>query len=98
MVGPEPNEISTSDPTFRIVSKLNELFPMKHADQGKVTVGEIDKVHIIWARALRDILWLGCLSEAKRRRNVYSQEIVDAIDESLSDAFTIGKNYAEERP
>lgn len=73
-----------------LVNKLFEKYPMSH--------GGVDKVHQIWARALRDTLWLGWLSEAKRRRRAYNDDICKDIEESLIQAFKIGQKYATERP
>lgn len=73
-----------------LVNELLKRYPMSHRS--------IDKTHQIWARALRDIAWLGWLSEAKKQRGVYDQAICDAIQQSLVDAFEVGRNYARQRP
>jgi hypothetical protein len=73
-----------------LVNELVRRYPMSH--------GQIDKAHGIWARALRDVLWLGWLSEAKKRRGVYDQAACDAIRQSLIDAFETGVQYADQRP
>jgi hypothetical protein len=76
-----------------LVTLANELvrqFPMSH--------GGIDKAHMVWSRCLRDALWLGWLSEAKRQRGAYSTEICMEMARSISQAFRIGTQYAIERP
>lgn len=75
---------------IHVVSELLKKYPMSH--------GQIDKVHQIWARSLRDALWLGWLSEAKRRRGAYNDNICKDIEDSLIQAFKIGQKYAIERP
>ncbi|MCP8308926.1 MAG: hypothetical protein H3Z54_09575 [archaeon] len=90
---------SEQEPLGQLVRLLNRLFPMEHRDErGRVTREQIDKTHVLWARALRDTLWIGWLSEAKRRKGVYNDQICRAIEESLQDALEIGKQYAVERP
>jgi hypothetical protein len=73
-----------------LVNELVKRYSMSH--------GGIDKTHEIWARALRDLVWLGWLSEAKKQRGVYDQAICDVIRQSLIDAFEVGRNYASQRP
>lgn len=76
-----------------LVTLANELvrrFPVSH--------GGIDKAHIVWSRCLRDVVWLGWLSEAKRRRGAYSDQICADMKQSISQAFEIGRQYAIERP
>jgi hypothetical protein len=72
-----------------LVNELARQYPMSH--------GSVDKAHEIWARALRDVLWLGWLSEAKKRRGAYDQAACDAIRQSLIDAFEAGRNDATQR-
>lgn len=73
-----------------ILNGLVNLFPMTHRG--------VDKTHRVWTRALRDVVWLGWLSEAKRRRGVYNDRICNAIKQSIIDAFEIGRKYSVERP
>lgn len=76
-------------PESDIASKLRDIFPMTH--------GSTDKTHQVWSRVLRDLVWLGWLSEAKRRDGRYDDRICDALTASITKAFQIGRNYAEER-
>ena len=73
-----------------VLNKLVELFPMTH----KV----VDKTHLVWARALRDVMWLGWLSEAKYRKGMFDDRIYNSIRQSIIDAFEIGRKYVDERP
>ena len=77
-----------------LTDKLNELFPLEHEG----VKGQLDMMHVIWARTLKDLVWLGCLTEAKRRRGVYDDVICRAVEKSFMEAFYVGKKYAEERP
>jgi hypothetical protein len=74
--------------------KLNQLFPMNHGG----VIGGIDKTHLIWSRTLRDLVWLGWLSAAKRRDGRYGDAMCDTMASSILEAFAIGRKYAEERP
>lgn len=73
-----------------LVNELVRQYPVSH--------GNIDKAHEIWARALRDLVWLGWLSEAKKQRGAYDQARCDAIRQSLMEAFEVGRSYAVQRP
>ena len=84
------NEVEGERYFLDIVNELVRQFPASH--------GEIDKVHIVWGRCLRDVLWLGWLSEAKKRRGAYNEEICQEIEDSLKEALEIGRAYAQERP
>jgi len=84
------DEVEAELISITLVNELVRLFPMSH--------GAIDKTHMIWARCLRDLVWLGWLSEAKKRRGAYSAAICDSLEQSLGKAFDIGKQYATERP
>lgn len=82
----------------KIVDKLNEIFPLRHSDPGgQTTTGQIDKLHVLWASALKDALWLAWLSEAKKDRGVLTQEICNNIDDSLKIVLGIGRMYAKSR-
>ena len=76
-------------PESDVSNKLKDIFPMTH--------GSIDKTHLVWSRVLRDLVWLGWLSEAKRRDGRYDDRICDALTASIIQAFQIGRSYAEER-
>lgn len=78
-------EISQVD----LVNKLVELYPMNH--------NKIDKMHIIWSRALRDVFWLGWITAAKGNRRVYDQKFCETVEQSIMLAFKIGKEYSKER-
>lgn len=84
------NEVEAEINQMIIANELVRLFPMTH--------GGMDKTHIVWSRALRDTLWLGWLSEAKCRRGAYDDKICNAIKDSLTQAFEIGRRHAEEQP
>ena len=87
------DEVETEGSTFspnKLIDEIKMRFPMSH--QG------IDKTHVIWARVLKDLVWLGWLSEAKRRRGIYNDRICNALKESVSQAFITGQEYTKERP
>jgi hypothetical protein len=73
---------------------LNQTYPLQHGE----IIGQCDMMHVIWARTLKDILWLGCLIEAKKRRGAFDEALVREVSESMSEALEIGKRYAEQRP
>ena len=86
---PLVDEIEAEVSSQILVNELVKRYPMSH--------GGIDKTHDIWARTLRDLVWLGWLSEAKKQRGVYNDAICGAIQQSLIDAFEVGRNYAAQR-
>jgi hypothetical protein len=57
-----------------------------------------DKAHEELAIAIIHSMWCGWLSQAKRNRNVYSQEYVDSFKQAINKAFEVGQKYADERP
>jgi len=82
----------------KIVDRLNEIFPLRHSDpSGQTTNGQIDKLHVLWARAVKNALWLAWLSEAKKDRGALTKEICNTIDDSLKLALDIGRMYAKSR-
>lgn len=74
-----------AEKVFLLENELVKLFPASH--------GERDKFHMIYARCVRDLVWLGWVSEAKKNRGNYSLEVCKALERSLKEAFTIGKKY-----
>ena len=76
-------------PSIDIANKLNEIFPLSHAS--------IDKIHLVWSRVLRDLVWLGWISEAKRSDERYDDRICDSLGTSIVQAFQTGRRYVEER-
>ena len=84
------DEVEAEVSLTTLANELVRRFPMSH--------GGMDKTHVVWARCLRNALWLGWLSEAKRRRSVYTNEICTEMEKSISTAFGIGRQYATERP
>jgi len=80
-------------PQLTLANKLNELFPMRHGDEE----GRMDKTHLVWSRTIRDITWLGWLSEAKRRNGRYDDRICETLRASIIHAFEIGRKYSEVR-
>lgn len=85
----ESEGFNVKHPQVTLAIKLNKLFPMSH--------GQMDKIHQIWSRSIRDLVWLGWLSEAKRRNSRYDDRICDALSASIIQAFEIGRRYSEER-
>lgn len=84
------DEVEAEFSQVDLCNKLVKLYPMNHRN--------IDKMHIIWSRALRDVLWLGWITGAKGKDRRYTKEFCGSVEQSIILAFKIGKEYSKERP
>lgn len=83
------DEVEAERALLDLGNALAQKVPMTHR--------AIDKTHVVWARALRDAVWLGWLSNAKASNGRYPPELAAVILRSLQDAFRVGAEYARQR-
>ena len=92
------DEVESDIASMRLANTLCILFPVKpKCDENEDSYPK-DKVHVILSRAIRDVLWLGWLSEAKARRGAYDKDSVKYLRDTVLTAFETGREYAKERP
>ena len=70
------DEVESDIASMRLANTLCYLLPIKTKCGEDEDSYPKDKVHIILSRAIRDVLWLGWLSEAKARRGAYDADAV----------------------
>jgi hypothetical protein len=70
---------------------LAQIVPLSH--------GGIDIIHWRWAESLRDVLYLGCLTQQKSVREEYRgfDTIRDLMRTTINGAFRMGVDYAPQR-
>lgn len=74
---------------------LAKVIPLMHGN----VVGEMDILHGCWAEALRDVYFLGCVTQEKADAGKFGDyaKIGDFIRETIYDAFKMGEKEAPER-
>ena len=83
----ESENTKINDCNFNICKELVYLYPMSH--------GNVDKMHVIWSRTLQDLFWLGWITDAKGADGRYTKVFCYEVEQSLKNAFLLGKEYAK---
>jgi hypothetical protein len=78
-----------------LACRLAQIVPLSHGGN----VGGVDIIHYRWAEALRDALYLGCLTQQKSVREEYRgyDTIRDLMKKTIDGAFMMGVDYAPQR-
>ena len=78
-----------------LARRLAQIVPLIHGGN----VGGVDIIHCRWAEALRDALYLGCLTQQKSVREEYRgfDTIRDLMKKTIDGAFMMGVDYAPQR-
>ena len=92
----EPKAIPSFDFMFRLATELSKIIALNHRGE----VGGIDIIHYRLAEALRDVFYLGCLTEQKNINKAISGDysiVRDQMREAITQCFEMGVRYAPER-
>jgi len=78
-----------------LTCRLAQIVPLSHGGN----IGGVDIIHCRWAEALRDVLYLGCLTQQKSVREEYREydTIRDLMKKTIDGAFMMGVDYAPQR-
>lgn len=87
------DEVEAESAAIKVTNMLTTLFPLRNHNVPESK----DFVHLVLARVLRDVVWLGWVSEAKCRRGAYNRNAVNFLRDSIMDSFEVGREYAKER-
>jgi hypothetical protein len=92
----EPKAIPSFDFMFKLATELSKIIVLNHGGE----VGEVDIIHYRLAEALRDVFYLGCLTEQKNINKAIFGDygiIEDQVRKTLTQCFEMGVRYAPER-